>query len=223
MVISYYIRWQKFSAQMFYPHLLRRYNLATVRLQTMRRFASLMKVRNIQVAGWLGISLLLLACSSATSIPQSPPMSAPNMSTPIVTSEATIEIAPNRPSTPSAAFTPTPPALTEQLYPDRPVSPTDATSNPLAYDGRTISLSGQTYVSSTSGLTTLVVDGNSGVNLTGNTSGLRPGFYQLNGVYHADSNTLQVAQFTETGVEYAAVVAGQERFTNVTPVVVEGL
>ena len=69
----------------------------------------------------------------------------------------------------------------------------------------------------------LLVDGKSGVNITGNTTVLQKGYYCLKGVYDADTNTLNVTESVEQEVEYLAIEAAKERDINLVPVSVQGL
>lgn len=93
-------------------------------------------------------------------------------------------------------------------------------SNPSVYDGETVELSGQTYL--TGSPPRLLIDGKAGINLTGNTSVIQKGFYRLTGVYDADTNTLDVTESVEE-VKYLAIEAGRQLGIDLVPVAVEGL
>ena len=67
----------------------------------------------------------------------------------------------------------------------------------------------------------LLVNGRSGVNITGNTTVLQKGYYCLKGVYDADTNTLNVTESVEQEVEYLAIEAAKELDINLVPVSVQ--
>ncbi|MCL0053075.1 hypothetical protein M1M86_01090 [Dehalococcoidales bacterium] len=115
---------------------------------------------------------------------------------------------------------PAPAPPPEEVAPP-PKSSSDVTSNPSAYDGETVELLGQTYLASST--PRLLVDGKSGVNISGNIAGLEKGFYRLTGVYNADTNTLDVIEFIKEQVKYLAIEAGKKLGINLVPVAVEGL
>ncbi|MCL0094505.1 hypothetical protein M1N58_01210 [Dehalococcoidales bacterium] len=114
---------------------------------------------------------------------------------------------------------PAPAPPPEEVAP--PKSSSDVTSNPSAYDGETVELLGQTYLAGST--PRLLVDGKSGVNISGNIAGLEKGFYRLTGVYNADTNTLDVIEFIKEQVKYLAIEAGKKLGINLVPVAVEGL
>jgi len=102
-----------------------------------------------------------------------------------------------------------------------PASSSDITDNPSTYDEKTVELSGQTYLSGSP--PKLLVDGKSGVNITGNTATLEKGFYRLKGVYDADTNTLNVTGSTKEDVKYLAIEEGKKLGVKLVPVAVQGL
>jgi len=87
------------------------------------------------------------------------------------------------------------------------ISSSDITSEPLAYNGKEVELSGQTYLEGSG--PRLLVDGKSGVNIAGNTAGLQRGFYRLTGEYDADTNTLNVTEFDEEEVKHLTIEAAK--------------
>ena len=101
------------------------------------------------------------------------------------------------------------------------ISSSDITSEPLAYNGKEVELSGQTYLEGSG--PRLLVDGKSGISITGNTATLQKGFYRLTGVYDADTNTLDVTESSKEEVEYLAIEASKELGIDLIPVSVEGL
>lgn len=103
---------------------------------------------------------------------------------PTLASEATLTPTPS----PTHEETPTPgPEATLTPAPEPEEIPSPAltslsvvASNPSAYDGETVELSGQAYL--TGSPPRLLIDGKAGINLTGNTSVIQKGFYRLTGV-----------------------------------------
>lgn len=101
------------------------------------------------------------------------------------------------------------------------ISPSDITSIPAAYNGKELELSGQTYL--VSSLPKLLIDGKSGINLTGNTANLQKGFYYLRGIYNANTNTLDVTKAVKEEGEYTTIEAGKALGTNLIAVAAKGL
>jgi hypothetical protein len=120
-----------------------------------------------------------------------------------------------------APSTPTPAPSPATTATPTPSSPADVTSNLASYDEKTIELAGQAYLAGSS--PRLLIDGTSGINLSGNTASLQKGFYRLKGVYDADTNTLNVAESIKEDVKYLAIEAGKKLGINLVPVAVQGL
>jgi hypothetical protein len=93
-------------------------------------------------------------------------------------------------ASPTIMVTSTPISINSQSI----VLPSDVTASPSSYDGKQVEVRGQAYVPDSSPI--LVVDGASGINLSGNVNALQGGFCDVTGVYNAATNTLNVNQFT---------------------------
>ena len=158
----------------------------------------------------VNLGLLAVACGSSTSSPtnvvdttstEPPQIATPTpsrsneaptseetpTSTPILipTSTATPTVTPIPVSTPTSTTTPLP----------RKLFSSNVTRDRFIYDGKTIEITGQTFL--TDNPASLLIDGESGVNISGDTADLQPGFYRLEGIYDADTNTLNVTQSIE--------------------------
>lgn len=103
--------------------------------------------------------------------------------------------------------------------PETPVS--GVVGAPSSYDGKIITLSGQTYLSGTG--RGVAVDGLAGVNLDGNVAALAEGFYRLTGKYDATANTLTVAGAVKEQVNYQAIDSGQSLGISISSVSLQGL
>lgn len=109
------------------------------------------------------------------------------------------------------------PATISSVY----ITSSDITKEPLRYDGRGIMICGQTYLEGSE--PRLLVDGKSGIRITGNTAGLQKGFYCLIGKYDADTNALNVTQFDERQAEYLMIETGKRLDIDLVRVSVVGL
>ncbi len=69
----------------------------------------------------------------------------------------------------------------------------------------------------------LLVDGRSGVKLSGKANELQPGYYRLGGTYDAVANTLEVTEYAREEVRYQTVEEGKRSGDAAVPVTVEGL
>lgn len=100
-------------------------------------------------------------------------------------------------------------------------SASKVTADPSAYDGQTIEVSGQVYATGSS--PRLLVGSKGGFNLAGDTTGLWSGFYQVTGMYDAETNTLKVSASSKLGVDYLSVEQAKQQGMDLAPVKVEGL
>jgi len=105
--------------------------------------------------------------------------------------------------------------------PAEETSISEVISNPTAWDGQAIEVSGQTFLTASS--PKVLVDGLSGFNLSGSTTGLEAAFYELTGIYHADTNTLEVTDSVEKEVTYYPIEEAKQVQAELIPVSVEGL
>lgn len=101
------------------------------------------------------------------------------------------------------------------------ISPSDITSAPSAYDGKEVELLGQTFLAGSP--PKLLIDGRSGINLAGNTANIQKGFYLLKGLYHADTNTLDVTKAVKQDMSYNTMESGAKSGVSLTAVVTQGL
>lgn len=130
---------------------------------------------------------------------------------------------PSKAPTPISPPTPTPaPPPTPTPTPIAGVSSSsDIATEPSVYDGKKVAVSGQTYL--TGNMPKLLVDGKSGINITGNTTLLQGGVYRMTGIYNANTNTLEVIESVREEVKYLAIEAGKKLGINLVPVAVQGL
>jgi hypothetical protein len=89
------------------------------------------------------------------------------------------------------------------------------------YDDQQVEVSGQVF--STESGQRLVVDGKTGINLTGNVAGLFDGIYTFRGYYDADTNTLDVSRAVEETVFPEIAYIGKILERDFVPVEVSGL
>ncbi|KPV64406.1 MAG: hypothetical protein AOA66_0217 [Candidatus Bathyarchaeota archaeon BA2] len=94
-------------------------------------------------------------------------------------------------------------------------------SNPSTYDGQTIEVSGQAYV--TASPPRLLIDGRGGFNLGGDIAEMEAGFYRVTGIYHAVTNTLEVSASAKLTMDYLSVEGAKQQGLDLAPVKVEGL
>ncbi len=148
----------------------------------------------------IGLLVLLVSVIGLSGCGSSKPAETP---TPAPTAEETLPPTPEEEVGPGEEVT-----GEEQVTPkDEVVSPSKVTTDRSTYDGKTVKLSGQTYL--TASPPRLLVDGKSGVNIIGNTAALQKGFYSLTGVYDADTNTLNVTEFDEEEVKHLTIEAAK--------------
>lgn len=95
------------------------------------------------------------------------------------------------------------------------------TKNPSRYNGQTVSITGQTFL--TGSPPKVLLDGDSGINITGNVSSLEKGYYTLTGLYNSGDNTLNVTSSVEQDVKYTAIETAKSAGVNLNPVSVDGL
>ena len=100
-------------------------------------------------------------------------------------------------------------------------SASEVTSNPSAYDGRTVEVSGQAYA--TASPPRLLIDGRSGFNLSGDIAEMEAGFYRVTGIYHAATNTLEVSASAKPTVDYLSADEAKQLGLDLAPVSIEGL
>lgn len=101
------------------------------------------------------------------------------------------------------------------------ISPSDITGSPSIYDGKEIEVIGQAYLAG--GQSKLLVDGISGINLSGSLGTLQNGYYRMKGVYSSLTNTLNVSQFIGEQVTAGAIQVAQALGLKLAPVSVTGL
>lgn len=89
------------------------------------------------------------------------------------------------------------------------------------YDGQQVEVSGQVFHSESGHR--LVVDGKTGINLTGNVAELSDGIYTFRGYYDTDTNTLDVSRAVEENVFPELVDIGKILERDLVPVEVSGL
>ena len=123
----------------------------------------------------------------------------------------------------------------QEEQPKEEPSPTKATTEPLVgedlskitensnyYDGKRITLTGQTFLSQSQAR--LLMNGKSGVNLEGNLQDLDKGFYTLEGVYDSKTNTLKVEKARQHTIDCNTTVeSGKVILKELVCVKVEGL
>jgi len=97
----------------------------------------------------------------------------------------------------------------------------DITQEPTQFDHSVVTIFGQIF--SKENGTWLLVDGNSAIQIAGDTAGLQKGFYSLTGEYDAATNTLDVTQFDQSEPNYQKVQTVGQLDSNLTPVSVVGL
>jgi len=123
---------------------------------------------------------------------------------------------------PSPATAPTPKPAPTLVYP----SPSDVVSKKTDYDNQRIKVSGQVFGI---GDTRLLLDGIGGVIISGNIGDLTSGFYELEGIYDALTNRLEVfAARVQEAIVYQSIQQAQreiERRFDIRqiPVILEGL
>lgn len=93
--------------------------------------------------------------------------------------------------------------------------------SPSSYDGKTVTLSGQTYLAGSP--PKVLVGSTGGVNLVGNVGSLGKGFYRLTGKYDASSNTLNVTDNVPEQVTFQSIETGQTLGDSRYPVSLQGL
>ena len=119
---------------------------------------------------------------------------------------------------PALAPVPTP----TSVYP----SPSDVANNKTGYDDQMVKISGQVFGI---GDTRLLLDSVGGVIISGNIDDLASGFYELEGIYDAPTNTLEVlAAKAQEAIVYQSIQQAQreiERQFDIRqiPVILEGL
>jgi hypothetical protein len=101
------------------------------------------------------------------------------------------------------------------------ISPSGIIAMPAASNGKEIALVGQTFLAGSP--PKLLIDGKGGINLAGNTGGLQKGFYQVDGIYNASTNTLNVIGAVKESVKYSTVEVGKAVAADLTPIMVQGL
>lgn len=115
-----------------------------------------------------------------------------------------------------------PSPTTATAEPPRGEDLSEITKNSNAYDGKRITLTGQTFLSQSQ--PRLLINGMSGVNLEGNLQGLDKGFYTLEGIYDSRTNTLKVEKARRYTIDCNTPVAfGKGVLKELVCVKVEGL
>ena len=100
-------------------------------------------------------------------------------------------------------------------------SPENILNAQLAYDGKSIAISGQIFNSESASV--ILLDGQSGLNLAGNIASLGKGFYNVEGRYNAKTNTLDVTNSQIVAVPYSPIETTTVSGVNLTPVSIQSL
>ncbi len=170
------------------------------------------KVLVLLLALMLAIGLVTAACSNpaATTTPPRPitPTVSPSPSATTPTPATTTP-------TPVPSPTPAPPSSLSST------TSSDVISGQATYDGKTVTLAGQTYLIGSP--PRLLIDGTSGVNIAGDIATLEKGFYRLTGKYDAKTNVLTVSNSVKEEANYVAIEAAKSLGINIVPVSIQGL